>query len=252
MKDRHFFTLIELLVVIAIIAILAAMLMPALQQARMRGQSARCLSNLKQQGVAVALYEDANDGYFPATASSEERTKNGWYGLINGKYLTLKLIDCPADATRTPLKDFKHWDWMPEEDRKGFNRSYIIDAYLGQFMGSLQPAYKQGKMRSPSRLVAIFCSDPHLLNGQTTQPNCWARGDCNWDNHINPESNGTAAGLAAHAGKRNILTMDGGSRAISLTMDKETNYAAFNWHGGSYPKASLGSWRYYQAYPYRY
>ncbi|MBQ9503021.1 MAG: prepilin-type N-terminal cleavage/methylation domain-containing protein, partial [Lentisphaeria bacterium] len=68
MKDRHFFTLKELLVVIAIIAILAAMLMPALQQARMRGQSARCLSNLKQQGVAVALYEDANDGYFPATA----------------------------------------------------------------------------------------------------------------------------------------------------------------------------------------
>ena len=250
MKDRHFFTLIELLVVIAIIAILAAMLMPALQQARMRGQSARCLSNLKQQGVAVALYEDANDGYFPiATASG----KNGWLGLINGKYLTLKVIDCPADTTRTAPKDFKHWDWMPEEDRKGFNRSYVIDAYLGQTMGGVfQPAYKQGKMRSPSRLVAIFCSDPCHLNAQTDQPICWSNGHCNWENHINPESDGTAAGLGTHAGNRNILTMDGGSRAIRLTMDKSTNFAAFNWHGGSYPMASLGSWRYYQAYPYRY
>ena len=61
--SRSFFTLIELLVVIAIIAILAAMLMPALQQARERGRSAFCVSNLKTLGNALQMYGNDNNGY---------------------------------------------------------------------------------------------------------------------------------------------------------------------------------------------
>ena len=65
-NNKKTFTLIELLVVIAIIAILAAMLLPALSKAREKARTISCAANLKQLSLGAIMYADSNDEYFPA------------------------------------------------------------------------------------------------------------------------------------------------------------------------------------------
>ena len=103
MMKKRSFTLIELLVVIAIIAILAAMLLPALQQARDRAHGSRCVSNLKQCGIVTQTYLDDHSNWWPCGNRNKNIsvTENGksvqtniyTYNLYKGKYIGFGVLD---------------------------------------------------------------------------------------------------------------------------------------------------------------
>ena len=114
------------MVVIAIIALLAALLVPALNRAKEAGRRAACASNLHQLGVALAIYAGDNEGYFPPITPT-----NRWPAQLYRGYESFEVLLCPSDPTLRATGYGVRPDEAP--------RSYVMNMFRDYFDSTLSP-----------------------------------------------------------------------------------------------------------------
>ena len=207
------FTLIELLVVIAIIAILAAMLLPALQQARDKGKSAKCMANLKDINLGVQGYCDAFKGIMPLESGLAQ--SSFWQTC----FVLLKLINTTMPSTATP-RPKGLYDCPSETYAPGINGgkiqtvwntykgcAYGLNRYLSRkyVSGNAKQAYpiwrKLSKAKYPSVTMSVAdkwtSRDPAATDTRCqagVRPRYWEIGE-------------------RHLGRWNYGTLDGGVKS---------------------------------------
>jgi len=187
------FSLVELLVVIAIIAILAAMLLPALSRSKANAKRIVCLNHLKQLTLATAIYVGENDDYYPSSNSPDK-----WPQAIRPGYQNLRLLVCPNDKSITGVAtNSASADLAP--------RSFLINAWTDYF--DLLPQPVQFEIM---RANVVQHPSETILFGEKEE----GHGDFLMDLRTANEID--VLEQIRHAGKANYAFTDGSARVLAF------------------------------------
>ncbi|HEX3627243.1 MAG TPA: prepilin-type N-terminal cleavage/methylation domain-containing protein [Verrucomicrobiae bacterium] len=185
LKKWRGFTLIELLVVIAIIAILAAILMPVLQSAKLRAQQINCVNNVRQLSVAGKMYYDENQIWVgPSNTNNPMLSEGDWMGAMLTYFKNRNVLICPSapndgnphNLTNPLGKADTAWNWTLQTN---YSSSYAKNDWLAQSPtaglgnASTSPQYlyvNESKVRSPAMVPAFMDSVWINLDPLDTDP----------------------------------------------------------------------------------
>ena len=207
------FTLIELLVVVSIIALLIAILMPALGAAREASRTAVCLSNTKQMALATVAYATENDMDLPTVGfshgSAVHAEQGSWFFLLE-PYVDGKLLyRCPSDESEA---------WNVADSNGRLRRvSYASSYMLTGFIAGKYESYNNLD-RLPRPSLTVFSGElaEESVSGFATadhvHPETWFAAPATLDNIIREQLE-----VEQHHGKSNFVYLDGHAETLTRT-----------------------------------